>query len=92
MFFFPVTVVRKHFPVSLQGHKTFPVLTSVFDQQNLASRQLSLSSEEPEPIFITLMEVQGGLEQNQQWWLFLERSTLGKNRLFLFIYVAHMTT
>ena len=67
MFFFPVTVVRKHFPVSLQGHKTFSVLTSVFDQQNLASRQLSLSSEELEPVFITLMEVQGGLERNRQW-------------------------
>lgn len=48
--FFPVTMVRKHFPMRLQGHKTFPILTSASDQQNLASPQLSLSLEEPNPI------------------------------------------
>lgn len=64
MFSFPVTVVRKHFPVSLQGRKTFLTLSSASDQQNLASHQSSLSLEEPKPIFITLMGVQRGLAQN----------------------------
>lgn len=34
--FFPVTVVRKQFPVSLQRPKTFPILTSALDLQNPA--------------------------------------------------------
>lgn len=60
---FPGTLVGKHFPVSLQRHKTFLILTSTFDQQNPAAFPfiLSLSSEESELVFITLMEVEGGL-------------------------------
>ena len=50
MFSFPVAVVRKYFPVSLQRHKTFLILTSAFDQQNPA-----------EFPFISIVCVPGGI-------------------------------